>query len=163
MNPKTNLQILRRNRKPPKEGDVFAMLLPANKYLFGRVIKADVPRECAPMPQANLIYIYRWQSVEPKPDYKQLIPDQLLLTPQWTNRMAWTKGLFLTVDWQPLSKVTLVPQHCFWSVSRQKYVDELGKPLPGRFEPCGEWSLCSYRWIDDHVSDAVGIPRVSEE
>ena len=43
------------------------------------------------------------------------------------------------------------------------YLDEVGRKLLRRFDPCGEWGLASYRWIDDHISDAMGIPRVSAD
>lgn len=37
----TNLEVLKRSRKKPKVGDVFAMRPPGGKYLFGRVIRTD--------------------------------------------------------------------------------------------------------------------------
>ena len=39
--PRTNLEILKRSRKKPQVGDVFAMLPPDGKYLFGRVIRTN--------------------------------------------------------------------------------------------------------------------------
>jgi hypothetical protein len=57
-----NFRKLRASRAPLKRGDMFVMQLPNGKYLFGRVIAADIPRERAPMPKSNLIYIYRAQS-----------------------------------------------------------------------------------------------------
>ena len=44
MTERTNLRVLKRSRKPPTPGDVFAMQLPDGRYLFGRVILADLPR-----------------------------------------------------------------------------------------------------------------------
>lgn len=82
--------------------------------------------------------------------------------------MAWTKGYFRTIENRPLEKFDLLKQHCFLRVSfgptkPNTFVDETGQLLAQRTEPCGNWSLVSYRWIDDHVSDALGIPRVPEE
>jgi hypothetical protein len=62
----------------------------------------------------------------------------------------------------------LLRRHCFFRVpigptAQGTFVDEIGKELSHRSDPCGEWGLVSYRWIDDHVSDAFGIPRVPEE
>ncbi len=34
--------------------------------------------------------------------------------------------------------------------------------LPAPTEPCGEWGLASYLYIDDQISEALGLPPVSE-
>ena len=59
-------------------------------------------------------------------------------------------------------------QHCFSRAplspnAAPVFVDENGRELKQRTEPCGEWGLVSYRWIDDHVSDAIEIPRAPED
>jgi hypothetical protein len=156
----TNLQLIKRSRHVPAAGDLFAMQLPTGKHLFGRVVLADPPRGAAPMPSSNLLYIYSWRSDTKEPDHQQLTPDKLLLPPIWTNRLGWTKGVFQAIENQPIRARDLLAQHCFRDAFKGIYVDETGRKLPFRVEPCGEWSLVSYRWIDDHVSDAVGIPRV---
>lgn len=92
-----NLRQLRPSRAPIRAGDIFAMQLPSGRYLFGRVIEADIPRERAPMPKANLIYIYRSQSERVDPSSVSLMPSDLLLPPVFTNRLAWSRGYFETV------------------------------------------------------------------
>ncbi len=52
--PPTNLQVLKRSRRKPEVGDVFAMLPPDDKYLFGRVIRTDALGRM----KALLVYIY---------------------------------------------------------------------------------------------------------
>jgi hypothetical protein len=158
----TNLQPFRRSRHVPARGDTFVMQLPSRQYLFGRVILAEPPEESAPGPSTNLVYIYTCQSSTKTPDYRQLTADRLLLPPIWTNRLGWTRGIFQTIDNQPLRKHDFLAQHCFRDSFRAIYLDERGRKLPSRVEPRGEWGLVSYRWIDDHVSDALGIPRVPE-
>jgi hypothetical protein len=157
--PQTNLVRMKRCRKQPENGEFFYMQLPFAQYLFGRIIIAEPRRELAPGPMCNLIYIYNWQSPMPDPVYSELRPDRLLIAPVWTNRLAWTNGLFQFIESRPLTKADLLPQHCFFDSLRDKYVDERGEQIPVRVDPCGLWGLVSYRWIDDHVSDAVGIPR----
>lgn len=137
------------------------MQLPTEKYLFGRVILAEPPREQAPMPAANLIYVYALQAETNQPDYRLLNPESLLIPPVWTNRLGWTKGYFQTIENLPLRPDMLLRQHCFRR-DDGVYLDQIGARLAGRSEPCGEWALVSYRWIDDHISDALNIPRVPE-
>lgn len=157
----TNLQILRPSRPKLRPGDIFTMRVPDGRYLFGRVILSDLPREAAPLPGSNLIYVYDVMASEKlPPPIESLTPDRLLIPPQFTNRLAWSKGYFENVDHRPLQESDLLPRHGFWDAVRKRYCDEAGNPLSSRTEPCGDWGLVSYRYIDDLVSDAVHIPRV---
>jgi hypothetical protein len=158
----TNLQLIKRSRHVPASGDVFAMLLPKGTYLFGRVVLAEGLQGKGPMPCANLVYIYAPQFTEKDPDLERLTSHHLLIPPVWTNRLGWIKGIFQTVENHPLREHDLLRQHCFLDSFRGIYLDERGRKLPFRVDPCGEWGLVSYRWIDDHISDALGIPRVPE-
>jgi hypothetical protein len=158
-----NLRVLKRSRTKPVEGDVFTLSPADGLFLFGRVIRADMPRERAPMPGSYLLYIYRHTSAEPAPSRRDLHPQALLLAPVFTNRMPWTKGYFEVLTNWPLSKSDLVPQHCFWFAGRRSYVDEDLNVLPERVEPCGDWALKSYRRLDDDVSRALGLPLAPTE
>jgi hypothetical protein len=111
------------------------------------------------MPLSYLIYVYADRSQTKQPALKGLHPDQLLLPPVFINRMPWTKGYFDTVEHEDLRNVTLLSQHCFWDAARARYVDLRHNVLPGEIHPCGAWALSSCRWLDDRVSDALGIPR----
>ena len=164
----TNLRVLQKSRAVPQRGDLFVMQLPDSQYLFGRVILADVPLDRAPMPGVNLIYIYDRPSVTTDLESADLRPGRLLIPPVWINRLPWTKGYFKTVGRRDIGKFDVLQQHCFFrtSLSPTKpgdFVDETGKRLGRKSDPCGEWALFSYRWIDDHVSDAMGIARVPED
>jgi hypothetical protein len=55
----------------------------------------------------------------------------------------------------------VLAQHAFRDWNGQ-IVDEDANALTGEFEYVGEYALSSYRWLDDHVSDAVTIPRVPD-
>lgn len=158
----TNLRVLKKTRRPPEAGDVFAMQLPDLSFLFGLVVKANVQQGHAPMPGSNLIYIFKGREDSPSPDLARLRPEQLLLAPIWTNALAWSRGHFQTIAKIAIDETRVLPRHCFWRVANSRYVDEFGEPVAERTEPCGDWGLVSYRWIDDHVSDALGIPRVPE-
>jgi immunity protein 26 of polymorphic toxin system len=154
----TNLIRLRPSRKPLKAGDVFSMRLIDEKYLFGRVIEAEIPSERAPTPAANLVYLYRSRTIAPDYSEADLSPGNLLLPPVFTNRLAWSHGYFETIHHQPLRPEDLLPAHCFrdW---RGQCRDRDGQVLPRVIEPCGSWSLASYRGLEDKICDALGIPR----
>src|SRR6185369_16227899 len=88
-----------------------------------------------------------------------LAPDELLLPPLFINRLPWSKGYFETIDHRRLQPADRLQSHCFWSVNRSQYLDELGQPRADRIEPCGSWALMSYRTLDDAISDALSVPR----
>jgi hypothetical protein len=152
-----NLQVLKPSRKRLRVGDVFCLQLPDNSYLFGRVILVDRPRESAPMPTANLIYVYGHRSEHKLPQPDELSPGDLLLPPLWINRLPWSRGYFETVAHWPLHEADLLAEHCFRSAAQEKYFDQYGNDLSGSVEPCGDWGLHSYRTIDDEISAALGI------
>jgi hypothetical protein len=157
-----NLRKLRPSRSPLRAGDIFAMQLPSDRYLFGRVIEADIPRERAPMPKSNLIYIYRYQSEEPDPTSVSLVPSDLLIPPVFTNHLAWSRGYFETLGHAEITQKDLLPHGSFWDAAGACFVDADGNRLPREVPPAGDWGLSSYRWIDDRISEALGIPRASE-
>jgi hypothetical protein len=160
-NVETNLRVLTPSRKKPKPGDLFAMRLPNGPYLHGRVIAVDLMIGGV-LPAEVLIYIFRHQSrTEQAPPKPMLLPDQLLVSPIFTNRLPWSRGYFKTVANQPLSPEEVLPRHCFLG-DGGRYYDEHGNQLPGPIEPCGDWVLDSYRTIDDAVSDALLIPRLPD-
>jgi hypothetical protein len=99
--PPTNLQQLEPSRKPVRAGDLFVMLPPDDLYLFGRVISTDA--EIGPMKRVLLLYIYAHRSqILAPPPREQLSPRELLIPPQLTNRLGWSRGYFLTIDNRPV-------------------------------------------------------------
>jgi hypothetical protein len=159
----TNLRVLRRSRQQLVAGDVFRMQLPSGLFLFGRVMIARASRDQAPMPEANLLYIFKDVRSSAVPDRSSLLPSRLLIAPVWTNRIGWHEGLFETVDSYPIGPLDSLRQHCFWDAVLEEFLDEKGLPIAEKVEPCGLWGLVSYRWIDDQISDALGIPRAPDD
>jgi hypothetical protein len=160
----TNLRVLKPSRKKPQPGDVFAMQLPDETFLFGRVVSTQAKWTLAAgADPAVLIYVYRERSsIAELPDGAVLKPSRLLVSPIMTNQRPWSKGYFQTLANLPLGPGDVLAQHCFLSASRGRYFDEHGNELRGPVEPVGDHALQSFRTIDDQVSDAVGIPRVPE-
>lgn len=163
-NPPTNLRVPKPSRRKPQAGDIFAMRLPDGTYIFGRVMGADLTDfDEAPMPGSYLIYVYRHRTDRPQPDRAELVPNSLLLPPVFINKMPWIKGYFETVGHDDLTSSDHVSQYCFWDAGRGVFVDERHKQLPREVQPCGDWALSSYRWLDDQISDALGMTRVPED
>lgn len=112
------------------------------------------------MPGSYLIYVYSERSVSLVPDLGVLTTNRLLLPLVFINKMPWTRGYFTTVEHAVLKPTDRLAQHCFWDAARKIYVDENLNTVPHQTHPCGDWALSSYRWLDDQISDALGIPRV---
>ena len=157
---KTNLRVLKPSRRKPKPGDVFAMQVPDDDYLFGRVITAEAA--IGPMTDCILIYVFRARSAHKKlPERGELASDKLLVPPIITNRLPWSQGYFETLAGLPVEPGDVLEQHCFRR-SNGQYYDEANHELPEPVEPVGDWALHSYRTIDDQISDALGFPRAPD-
>jgi hypothetical protein len=157
----TNLQVLSPSRKKPKPGDVFAMQLTDDQFVFGRVVSTEAHAGPA-MPGAVLIYVYRTRSdTKEVPAAEEMRPDRLLVSPIMTNKQPWSKGYFETLANVPLGEDDVLDQHCFrrWD---GRYLDEDLNELPGPREPVGDYGVHSFRTIDDEISDALGFERAPD-
>lgn len=162
-----NLVQGRRFRPKLAEGDLFRMRHIDGGFLFGRVVIANAPERCGPMPGASLLYYYAGVRERSEPEPSSLDYRQLLIPPTWTNNLAWRHGYYETIRRDPLRNEDRWVRHAFGSRrgrdgERMVYVDECGMPcevVPG--QPPGRWALTSYRAIDDEISDALGTLRAS--
>jgi hypothetical protein len=153
-----NLAILKKSRRAPEVGDIFAMHPPDGMFLFGRVISTQA--NPLGVGGALLIYIYQ-QRAATKAAPTELLHSQLLVAPIITNKLPWAKGYFEFVESRPLGPSDRLPRHSFRD-SRGWYFDEFGNRLQGAIEPVGQWGLHSFRTIDDEISKALGLPLSTE-
>ena len=159
---KVNFRQFKRSKPKLQPGDIFSYSYAKDEYRFGRIVLAD--HQSGPMPGADLIYFYRQSTTRPVPDRREMKITDLLIEPVWTNRQGWTRGYFLHVAPSTFEANELPDIHCFHSnVFGGKFLDQNRHFLAEKTEPCGEWMLVSYRWVDDRLSDALGIPRASDE
>ncbi|WP_407319893.1 immunity 26/phosphotriesterase HocA family protein [Isoptericola halotolerans] len=156
---RTNLKVLKPSRKKVRRGDMFRMQLPDNTYLFGRVIGTPEDTDAPLIGPIYFIYIYSYRSTTGElPEPGHLSPSALLIAPVFTNRLAWTDGVFETIWSAMLTDEDKLNQHCFWTSNPDRYYDEFGNELAERSEPCALLGVTSYRTIDDRISKALGIP-----
>jgi hypothetical protein len=137
-----------------REGDVFAFAVDDERYFFGRVIRTGV--SVGGFPGGVMIYLYRAASIS-KERVPRLRKEELLLPPLATNRLPWSRGYFETIASAELQPSDVLARHCFRNV-KGEYLDEMSRPMSSPVEPVGDYSLESFRSIDDLVSDALGIP-----
>ena len=158
------MRVLKPSRRRLQSGDVFVIGLPDEQFIPGRVIAVDLPRECAPMPGANLIYIYAHRRGDKVVACEELVTERLLVPPLFINRLPWSRGYSETVQTCPLREGDLLQHHYFWSAARQRYVDAAGSPVEFTPPPpVGDWGLHSFRTVDDLVSEALGIAPVPDD
>jgi len=152
-----NLQHLKKSRL--KSGDIFAMLV-VDTYIFGRIIRDNLPFDESPFGGSNLIYVYKIRSSSKVIDYSKLTPDNLLIPPMFTSTVLWSRGYAVKVANLDISEKDLLKQHCFYSPSQKTYFNEKGVRLTKKTEPCGEWAYAvGLDYIDNKISDALGIQR----
>lgn len=151
----TNLEVLRRSRKPPRAGDVFAYRMRGHRFGFGRVIATRT--KIGGWENVIMIYIYNVFSEEMQHDLP-LSRERLLLPPLGTDRTPWTRGYFATIGNATLSRADVLARHCFFSDAHERYFDENGKIRRTRVDPCGSWDLRNCYALDDAISAALGVP-----
>lgn len=154
-----NLQVLKKSRRVPEQGDIFVMRPPDGVFLYGRVISTTAKAGWG-FDNSNLIYVYRRRAVEREP-VPPLLRNELLVPPMMTNQLPWSRGYFEFLMNRPLGTMDRLPQHCF-KRSTGGYYDDEGNELAGLVEPCGQYGLHSFRTIDDEISRALGIPLTPE-
>lgn len=152
----TNIRFIAKSRKVQRPGDVFVMLLPNERYLFGRVIATDA--QLFAMTKVVLVYIFKTQQVGKQlSDRDELQTDRLLIPPVFTNRLGWSRGFFETIDNLPFLDGERLEQHSFLHPLHDRHYDEYSKPVSNPVEPIGMFAVGNYRTIDEHISDALGF------
>lgn len=161
---RTNLRVLKPSRKKVRRGDIFRMQLPDETYLFGRVIGTPEDTNAPFIGPIYFIYIYAYRSTTGKlAESSGLNPDSLLIAPLFTNRLAWSDGVFETIESASIADHAELDQHCFWAPDTDRYYDEFGNELAERSDPWAILGVTSYRTIDDRISKALGIPLIPED
>ena len=94
-----NMRVLKPSRKRVHVGDVFAMQMADEGFVFGRVVSTDARwDESEEFPGMYLVYVYAGVSPEKKvPDRALMSVDNLLLPPKIINRVGWSRGYMETI------------------------------------------------------------------
>lgn len=119
-----NMQVIKKSRPKLRPGDVFSILFSDDRYIYGRVIKVDLPRNLAPMPGCNLIYVYNVRGDDMNPPLDELTPDRLLVSPRFINRLPWVRGYFVNVTYAAITNKDIVDNYCFYDRARRIFVDD---------------------------------------
>ena len=136
-------------------GDIFVLQVRKGEFILGRVVTTNARLGGFD----NVILIYIYQTVTKKKSHiPPLKSDKLLIPPLGTNQQPWLRGYFQTVAHEPLREKDVLRTHCFRDALTGKYLDEQGRELEEKVEPCGEYGVASYRMIDYEVSKALGLP-----
>jgi len=158
--PEPNLEKLTSVRQEVREGDIFVIRPKGRDFYFGRIIKIGTKvgllRDDDVRDYDRLIYIYNVHSGSKLP-VPELRVTNLLIRPLVINNTGWSRGYFEIVEHRNIESQDVPPVYCFED-SPGEYLDEMGRPLPERVEPCGYWGMGSFRTVDAEVSDALGIP-----
>lgn len=166
--PPTNMVVLKPSRAKPQAGDVFLVSMLGKELVVGRVVSTDAMPEWS----ANLLYFYRMH-VASESEVKPPFAANLLIPPQLTNELGWRYGYFKTLYNAPVRKDEVLPRHVFQlsqgplRMDAEYYVDECrrptGRPTKSEMPLLNYYGLVSYRYIDDRLSEALGIPSAPDE
>lgn len=177
--PATNMVGGKRTRRKPQAGDVFVVQMPGSTFVTGRVVhcKSAVMGLDSDGRGSSLVYFYVTTTSDPSSIRAPLAP-VLLIPPQITNDMGWTRGYFRFLFNSPMRKEELLPRHVFLDIvrsvdkdlntlpkedPRSVFEDEYGHRIERprtqeEYRMCGYGGLVSYRYIDDRLSEALNLP-----
>lgn len=155
------IESLRRTRRWPQKGDVFVYRLKGHHYGFGRVVVTDIGMF---FDDDRLILIYIYDAFSPTmSNVPTLRKEMLLIPPVFVSRRPWTKGYFQTVRSEGLRREDRWPRHCFYDAAHFRYVDECGKRVMRRTDPCGDYGLSFIGAVEVCIRRALGeLPPLSE-
>jgi hypothetical protein len=157
-----NLRVLKPSREKRIPGDYFAYEMPDGIRRFGRLVAREVGVGFDPDPAQHLVYFYNCDD-SGEFDPESLNPHSLLVPPLVVNAKPWTLGYFERVARIPLVEGDVLPRHTFYSVARDRYLDESGSEVPKPIGECGAFGLHSYLTVDDELSNALGFEVAPEK
>ena len=139
----TELIAMKKTRKRPKEGDVFALQPISGMFYFGKVIQTDVKSTDSFVNGATLIYVYSRCSHRKELPY-DLETAEFLIPPQIVNFRPWLDGYFETVGNIPVTEAERNVPFGFWDLLRKRFIDINQKELNNEPEYWGCYGLGSY-------------------
>lgn len=142
----TDLIAMKKTRKKPRDGDVFALQPAPGMYYFGKVIQARTESIYSMLDGWTLIYIYKYRSAS-KDMPPGLEDEELLFAPVVVNHQPWLKGYFETVGNVAVSEKEKNLDYVFWDVAREIYVDINGQPVDRKPKYAATFGLGSYGYI----------------
>lgn len=157
----TQLIVMKRTYKKPKEGDVFALQPLKDIFYFGKVIQTELESVDSFIRGMSLVYIYDCSSKE------KAVPDEfdeneLLIAPVIVNHQPWTKGYFETIGNVDVSAKVKSVDFAFWDMLREKYVDLSRAELKLHHDPKYRsiFGLGSYGIVGKDVQKALKSKEV---
>ena len=146
---------MKRSRKKPQAGDVFVIQPLSGRYLYGRVIRTNLPSNDPLIKGWNLICIYKNMVSEPVIPVERLDPEQLLMPPEIVNNQGWLQGYFLTIGSTEITEKDIAPNYGFWDALTKQFVNVEGNPLSYEPEFQGAYALGSYGVVGRTVRQAL--------
>ncbi|CAA9200866.1 Imm26 family immunity protein [Flavobacterium collinsii] len=137
------LTVMPRNekqRKWPKEGDVFYFCLSDGRFGYGMVSLGKI--DVGPFKNAILIYLYN-NFTSSLDENTTLSKDNLLLPQIITDASCWKKGYFTKIRTLEKNNMDIYPCHYFKSPTRDKIYDTNGKQITSPIDkiPVGRESI----------------------
>ena len=154
-----NLILLKKDRKKPKEGDLFVLEPSEGLYCFGKVIISNVESKDSFINGMYLIYIYDIFSEE-KQVPQELDPDKLMFAPVVVNTQLWLKGFAETITNIAVTEKEKNLEYGFWHVGKEIYVDIHGDRLGYIPKISGIFGLGSYGIIGKEIHKAMERRKV---
>lgn len=124
------LNVIKRKRIQPQEGDVFLVSPRENIYFYGKVLRANIRNPYDDwVNEQNMVVIFKSKtdiiSMEKyNPNY-----DDLLVRPTVVTKQYWSNGSFYTIDNIPLTDLEKNLDYGFYDAIDDCFVKETGEKI----------------------------------
>ncbi|MDP5138728.1 Imm26 family immunity protein [Rheinheimera baltica] len=153
--PETNMEIQKPYRKKLKEGDIFRLKYPDDRYVFGQIVSLTAKTGGF----ENCIKVYVFDAVFSEPEKViDLTSNELMFAPLFINRLGFSRGYMPIVDNKPVVQTST--KYCYFDVPFKKYLNAEGDEISNAKGAVGTWGLSNYLVLDDLVSEKLGIPVI---
>lgn len=126
------LNVIKRKRIQPQEGDVFLVSPRENIYFYGKVLRSNIRNPYDDwVNEQNMVVIFKSKtdiiSMEKyNPNY-----DDLLVRPTVVTKQYWSNGSFFTIDNIPLTDLEKNLDYGFYDAFNDCFVKETGEKING--------------------------------
>ena len=153
--PETNMEVQKPYRKKLREGDIFRLKYPDDRYVFGQIVSLTAKAGGF----ENCIKVYVFDAVFNEPEKViDLTSNELMFAPLFINRLGFSRGYMPIVDNKPVVQTST--KYCYFDVPFKKYLDAEGDEISNAKGVVGTWGLSNYLVLDDLVSEILGIPVI---
>lgn len=151
------LNVIKRTRTKPAEGDIFVLSPREGLYFYGRVLRVNIVHinKDPFIHGKSVIVIFRCRSSQISLDGYRPNYDEILIRPAIVDDSYWSRGYFYTIGNEPISKKERMLDLGFYNTSFGRFLTETGKEMNHRPKLLGIYGISTIIGIGAKVNQEL--------